>query len=210
MVRLATSSTWTALALAWAASTLVACEAQPTPPPLRLPTIGMSSLSTAFAPSAAASLTLADGTALSSWATEHGPFGVVFGYTGCPDVCPTTLAYLRRLDRALLAEHQRSLPVVFVAVDPVHDDHTRLTPYLAHFSPRFVAARGDVDDTHVFARSLQADFVQHDDGRVDHAIGMFVFGRALDGVALVPPRGDVTQAAGDLELLLRAAEDGRS
>jgi protein SCO1/2 len=66
---------------------------------------------------------------------------VYFGYTYCPDVCPTTLAELARAKKLL---DQGNLPAhyVFVSVDPRRDTPKRLAQYVAFFDPGFVAATG--------------------------------------------------------------------
>jgi protein SCO1/2 len=65
---------------------------------------------------------------------------VTFGYTSCPDVCPTTLARLQDAYDAL-GERVRQVSVVFVSVDPRRDTLRRLEDYVAAFDPRFHAVR---------------------------------------------------------------------
>jgi protein SCO1 len=62
-----------------------------------------------------------------------------FGYTSCPDVCPTTLSRLRTAYRELGARADQ-VSVVFLTVDPERDSPERLRPYLAAFEPRFEGA----------------------------------------------------------------------
>jgi protein SCO1 len=59
-----------------------------------------------------------------------------FGYTSCPDVCPTTLSRLRAVNREL-GERADEVAVVFLTVDPERDRPERLHSYLAAFDPRF-------------------------------------------------------------------------
>lgn len=63
-----------------------------------------------------------------------------FGYTSCPDVCPTTLSRLREVHRQLGAA-ARDVEVVFVSVDPERDSAERLETYVHAFSPRFTGLR---------------------------------------------------------------------
>jgi protein SCO1/2 len=63
---------------------------------------------------------------------------VSFGYTACPDVCPTTLSRLSSLYRQLGA-HAQDVAVVFISVDPERDTAQRLEDYVRVFSPRFTA-----------------------------------------------------------------------
>jgi|GEM_PF-263335 len=63
-----------------------------------------------------------------------------FGYTSCPDVCPTTLTQLQRLQSRLGAA-SRDLQVVFLSVDPERDSAEQLEKYVRAFSPRFMGLR---------------------------------------------------------------------
>lgn len=64
-----------------------------------------------------------------------------FGYTSCPDVCPTTLAELKQvLDK--MGEKANSVAVVFVTVDPERDTPERIREYLDHFNPSFIGLSG--------------------------------------------------------------------
>ena len=64
-----------------------------------------------------------------------------FGYTACPDVCPTTLVDLKKVAEGL-GEEEASLVVVFVTVDPERDTRDLLKDYLARFNPNFVGISG--------------------------------------------------------------------
>jgi protein SCO1/2 len=64
-----------------------------------------------------------------------------FGYTSCPDVCPTTLAELNQAFKQLGAEAER-VQVVFVSVDPQRDTPERIQQYVNHFNPRFIGLSG--------------------------------------------------------------------
>ena len=65
---------------------------------------------------------------------------VFFGYTQCPDVCPTTLQELQEVKRLLGADGEK-LQAVFVTVDPERDTPELLQAYMANFDPSFVALR---------------------------------------------------------------------
>ncbi len=68
-----------------------------------------------------------------------------FGYTSCPDVCPTTLSELRRVADALGADAAR-VQVVFVTVDPQRDTPEKLGKYVAMFNPSFIGLSGSEDE----------------------------------------------------------------
>lgn len=65
---------------------------------------------------------------------------VFFGYTQCPDVCPTTLQELVEVKR-LLGTHGEKLQAIFVTVDPERDTQELLQAYMGSFDPAFVALR---------------------------------------------------------------------
>lgn len=75
-----------------------------------------------------------------SLADFHGKVVLLnFGYTSCPDVCPTALARIRDVLQALPSA---ALQPVFVTLDPTRDSLDRLAPYVAAFDPRFVGVTG--------------------------------------------------------------------
>lgn len=90
-------------------------------------------------------LTAPDGTTVDSDALAGKPYGLFFGFTHCPDICPTTLASLS----AALAQLPAGGPMIyFVSVDPERDTPAVLARYMANFDPRIVAlsgTRGAVD-----------------------------------------------------------------
>jgi len=67
-----------------------------------------------------------------------------FGYTSCPDVCPTTLSELRRVVDGLGADADR-VQVVFVTVDPERDTPEKLGKYVAMFNPSFIGLSGPLE-----------------------------------------------------------------
>jgi protein SCO1/2 len=68
---------------------------------------------------------------------------VFFGYTHCPDICPTTLAILKDTLQAIErdGDHVR-VQVVFITVDPERDDPSRLKSYVKYFHPQFIGVTG--------------------------------------------------------------------
>ena len=64
-----------------------------------------------------------------------------FGFTSCPDVCPTTLAALAQTRRQLGAKAD-DLQIVYITVDPERDDAERIRKYLAAFDPTFIGGTG--------------------------------------------------------------------
>ena len=71
---------------------------------------------------------------------------VFFGYTSCPDVCPTTLAELRQALSELNAQDVDRVKVVFVTVDPDRDSPERVQEYVDQFNPAFIGLSGSKTD----------------------------------------------------------------
>ena len=78
---------------------------------------------------------------------------VFFGYTQCPDVCPTTMAELAEVKRSLGADGAR-VQGIFVTVDPARDTAELLKAYAANFGPDMVGLRGTPEQTTAAARNL--------------------------------------------------------
>ena len=104
---------------------------------------------------------------------------VFFGYTQCPDVCPTTMLELAEVRKALGADGAR-VQGVFVTIDPDRDTPEVLGAYVGNFSPDFVALRGTPDETQAVARQFKV-FYQKVPGKapgsysMDHTAGSYIF-----------------------------------
>jgi protein SCO1 len=81
------------------------------------------------------------------------PLVVVFGYTSCPDVCPTTMSRLARV-MSLLGEDASNVQVALISVDPGRDDPDRIQDYAAGFDPRFVGLTADRETLAAVARDF--------------------------------------------------------
>ena len=79
-----------------------------------------------------------------------------FGFTSCPDVCPTTLATLREVYKTRATEGLPDFAVLFVTVDPERDSAANLRQYLNAFSDEFEGARGDPAQLAPLLKSLSA------------------------------------------------------
>jgi len=104
---------------------------------------------------------------------------VFFGYTQCPDVCPTTMAELAQVKKALGPDGER-LQGVFVTVDPERDTPGVLKSYIGAFDPSFVALRGTPEQTAATAKAFKV-FYAKSPGKtpgsytMDHTAGSYVF-----------------------------------
>ncbi len=84
----------------------------------------------------------ADGTVFRTAPEDHRPMVVFFGYTHCPDVCPTTLADWKRVKRELGRDAAR-VRFVFVTVDPERDTPEIVDRYANEFDSTFIGLSGD-------------------------------------------------------------------
>ena len=104
---------------------------------------------------------------------------VFFGYTQCPDVCPTTLAALAETMRVLGPDADR-VQVLFVTVDPERDTRELLAQYLPAFDPRFLGLFGDADATARVAKEFKIVYQKQAGNSpgsytMDHSAGTYVF-----------------------------------
>jgi len=79
---------------------------------------------------------------------------IFFGYSRCPDVCPTTLAEAAEA-RRLLGDQANRLQVVMISLDPERDTPELLSTYVRSFDPSFVALRGDAETTRRVAQNFK-------------------------------------------------------
>ena len=116
--------------------------------------------------------------------TFRGRFTLLyFGYTFCPDLCPTNLLTMAEALESLGADGERVQPL-FVTVDPERDDLPALSDYMAHFGPRFLALRGTPAQTRavlkawrIHRRKVPSEAgADADDYLVDHATLTFLMG----------------------------------
>jgi protein SCO1/2 len=104
---------------------------------------------------------------------------IFFGYTQCPDICPTTLSTLAQVMK-LLGEDADRVQVVFVTVDPERDSAALLGKYVPAFHPGFLGLRGDADTTRQVMQEFRV-FAQKAPGpspgqySVDHSTNSYVF-----------------------------------
>jgi protein SCO1/2 len=106
-----------------------------------------------------------------------------FGYTNCPDFCPTTLSTLAALNQRLRAENAAVVPqVIFVSVDARRDTPQQLAKYVPYFDPQFIGLTAAAQSTlEAFARKMGVAVIiqpaADKDGNytVDHSAQVFVF-----------------------------------
>ncbi len=112
---------------------------------------------------------------------------VFFGFTQCPDVCPTTLATLRRFHESLAEQDPaaaESLQVLFVSVDPMRDTPEKIGEYVHYFDPRYLGATGEHNQIFTFAHALNIAFAYVADNKGGYDVSH------SGEVALINPEGD--------------------
>ena len=135
---------------------------------------------------------------------------VFFGYTQCPDVCPTTMAELVEIRKALGADGAR-VQALFVTVDPERDTPEVLKAYMTNFDPSFLALRPSTPEQ---LAALAKDFkvyYKKVEGRtptsytMDHSAGSYVFDTKGQLRLFTRYGSGAAALAGDLRQLLKQA-----
>ncbi len=134
---------------------------------------------------------------------------VFFGFTQCPDVCPTTLAEIAEIKQKLGADGDK-VQAVFVTVDPERDTPEIVAAYVAAFGRDFVALRGTLEQTQAVAKEFKVFFAKvpgksAGSYTMDHTAGSFVFDPKGKVRLFVRQGGGVEAMAGDVKLLLAGA-----
>jgi protein SCO1 len=132
------------------------------------------------------------------------PFLVFFGYTHCPDVCPTTLAQISQVLKALGPETK--LKVLFITVDPERDTPKLMAEYAGSFGPNVIGLSGDraavdkvLKEYRVYARKIP----EKDGGySMDHSAVIYLMGRDGKFLHAFNVQRPPDQAAAELRPLL--------
>ena len=129
-----------------------------------------------------------------------------FGYTSCPDVCPTTLARFAEVMKALGADAGR-VQVLFVTLDPERDTPEKLAAYVPWFDPSFVGLYGDAAATDAAAKEFKVFHarVAGSDGMgyvIDHSAGAYALDPAGKLRLYIKDDAPTEAIVGDLKRLL--------
>jgi protein SCO1/2 len=121
-------------------------------------------------------LTDHNGKPFSSASLTGTPYAIFFGFTHCPDVCPTTLLEMSNVLRQLGAGGDR-LRVLFVTVDPERDSPEQLQAYLASFDPRIIGLTGSPAQIARAAKGWNAFYnkVPEDNGNYTVAHSAYIY-----------------------------------
>jgi protein SCO1/2 len=133
-----------------------------------------------------------------------------FGYTFCPDVCPTTLSNVAEILQRLGPEAAH-VQVLFVTVDPARDTLPVLAAYAANFAPQIESLRGTPDQLAALARRFRILYSVTPEGsghpyEVSHSSAIYVFDQSGAARLLVPSLSsatpDIAGLADDLRRLI--------
>ena len=145
------------------------------------------------------SLTAETGQPFTIQSLQGHPTLVFFGFTHCPDVCPTTLA---KLNQVAKAANVPKLKVLLVSVDPQRDTPEQLQRYVHAFNPDFGAVTGDPKEIERVSKEFGVAAVKVDlaggDYTVDHSAHVFLLNGQGQRVALFTPPFEIESVAADL------------
>jgi protein SCO1/2 len=130
-----------------------------------------------------------------------------FGYTHCPDQCPTTMAEMAGV-RGKLGENGRRVQGLFVTVDPARDTPQVLAQYVSAFDPTFLGLYGDESTTSALAREFKFYYSAqkadaHGNYSVDHGSSIYVFDPTGRLRLLMSPGTSIDEMAADVGRLLK-------
>ncbi|MDX1412739.1 MAG: SCO family protein [Candidatus Promineifilaceae bacterium] len=152
-------------------------------------------------------LTDTDGNAVQLSDYEGKIVLLYFGYSFCPDVCPTSLSDLARVQRKL-DDNGENIQVIMVTVDPERDTPQKLAEYVGYFHPTFIGLRGTKEEIDAAAEGFGVYYEKHEGSEatgylVDHTARIFVIEPNGDyrlSFAFGTPAEDIVS---DLKLILQ-------
>ena len=117
---------------------------------------------------------------------------IYFGYTYCPDICPTDLMAISQAIVALGAAGEMIQPL-FITIDPERDTKARLAEYVPVFHRRLIGLTGSPEEIRLVARSFKAYYAKNQIGRgddytIDHTGVIYFVGRNGQYLGFTPPR----------------------
>ncbi len=134
---------------------------------------------------------------------------VFFGFTQCPDVCPSTLAELLEVKKALGPEGDR-LQVILMTIDPERDTPEVLRTYVTSFDPTFIGLRGSLEETIAVAKEFKVYFAKvpgktPETYTMDHSSAAYVFDPQGRPRLLVRHGSGVAAWLSDVQALLKTS-----
>ena len=194
---------WLAAVWAVALFTLASCQPAPQPPVFQATDITGAAFARDFR------LTDHNGRVRTLADFRGKVVAVFFGYTHCPDVCPTTLSDFAAALR-LLGEQAGRVQVLFVTLDPQRDTPDLLKQFVPAFNPSFLGMYTDAETLQRLAKEYKVVYQKTsvkaaDDYLIDHSAGTYIYD-AGGHLRLLMPYGSSPDAiAHDLKILLAAS-----
>jgi protein SCO1/2 len=153
-------------------------------------------------------LTDQNGNRVTEAALQDHPTALYFGYTYCPDVCPTTLADLTQWMGDLGVDADK-LKVYFITVDPERDTQDVLASYMQAFDPRFTALTGTrpeidqvIKEYRIYARKVPGE----DGGyTMDHTASVFLLNAKAELVSTIDYQEETDKALAKLKRVIGAS-----
>lgn len=135
------------------------------------------------------------------------PYAIFFGFTRCPDVCPTTMARMALLHKRLGADAGK-MNVVFVSVDPEHDKWEDIASFLSMFDAPVIGLTGDAAELKrmekAYAIYVERVPLPNGDYTIDHSAQIMLFDRNGQFVETMDSHEDEGKAVAQLRRLIRA------
>jgi protein SCO1/2 len=152
-------------------------------------------------------LTTKDGGTLTSDELRGEPFAIFFGYTRCPDVCPTTLTDLAALMQKLGPDADR-MRFVFVSVDPIRDTPDVLKQYISVFDPRIMGLTGTEDEIATVAKEYRVFYekvpTKDGDYTMNHTASVYLMDSRGEFTGVIDYHEDADTASAKLRRLIGA------
>lgn len=116
---------------------------------------------------------------------------IFFGYTSCPDICPTALSFISASLKQLTASELAQVQVFFISVDPDRDTPQKLADYTKYFHPKILGITGTKNEIDQVIKQYGAAYrkVKSDSAMgylVDHSASVYVIGKKGDIVDILP------------------------
>jgi len=135
---------------------------------------------------------------------------IYFGYTYCPDICPTELLIMGQTVRSLAEtapEKASKIQPIFITVDPERDTPSLMGEYVANFHDRMIGLTGPVDDVAKVAHDFRVYYAKVDgedpeNYLMDHSSFLYLVGPDDRLVAMIRPNGDPDAMARELDRLV--------
>lgn len=129
-----------------------------------------------------------------------------FGYTHCPDVCPTTMVDLKKTMK-ILGKDSDDVQVLFMTLDPTRDTQTVLAQFVPSFDARFIGLYGTLQETVETMANFKVFYSKvpgksQNDYLIDHSAGMYLFDQAGKVRVYIPYGQKPADIANDIQTLL--------